>query len=292
MDDYQSSSAADSSRTRRQLVSSRLFVGVAFVLVGILFTMHTLDMVSVGSIGDWWPLILVAVGLAKLAQPDGTEGKVWGAFLVLFFGLWLAHNLDLVEVHPVRLWPVVLVFVGAAMIWRATRGPRAAEAACCPPPVEPPPPGLGLDAPEPPPLGEPAPAPEATPPQVAQVPSGSSAGGAAATASSVVSALALLGGTERHCVSKDFRGGDATAVMGGCKIDLRDAAIASSPAILETFAWWGGIEIKVPQEWTVVTEGTAILGAYEDKTRHRPSSREQTLVIRGAAIMGGVEVSN
>jgi hypothetical protein len=176
------------------------------------------------------------------------------------------------------------VFVGAAMIWRAMTTQRLAEEAPAPP-AGPGPDGLGLDAPVPPPDGPivppPLPASGSSPQPVLP-----------ATVSPVVSALALLGGTGRRCVSKEFRGGDATAIMGGCTIDLRDAAITRPPAILETFAWWGGIEIKVPPEWTVVTEGTAILGAYEDKTQHRPAATDQTLIVRGVVIMGGVGVSN
>jgi hypothetical protein len=54
---------------------------------------------------------------------------------------------------------------------------------------------------------------------------------------------------------------------------------------------WGGIEIKVPDEWEVVNRGNAFLGGFEDKTRPLPGANRR-LVVTGTAIMGGVEVKN
>lgn len=107
-----------------------------------------------------------------------------------------------------------------------------------------------------------------------------------------VNAAAFLGGTRRNVFTSDFRGGELTAVMGGCDIDLRNATIATSPAVIDVFAFWGGIEIKVPNTWTVIFEGTPILGGYDDKTFKQTAEENQRLIIRGTIIMGGVEVTN
>jgi len=53
-----------------------------------------------------------------------------------------------------------------------------------------------------------------------------------------VSLIAVLGGVEHRNSSQDFRGGHASAILGGCDIDLRRASIASGPAILDVFAFW------------------------------------------------------
>lgn len=108
---------------------------------------------------------------------------------------------------------------------------------------------------------------------------------------STISAVAVLGGVNHGNNSRTFRGGDLTAVMGGCQIDLRGAAIEGD-AVIDVFAMWGGIEIKVPEAWSVSGRVTPILGGYEDKTRPPVDATTQRLIVRGIVIMGGVEIKN
>lgn len=116
-------------------------------------------------------------------------------------------------------------------------------------------------------------------------------GVADADSHSMISAVAVLGGVNRGNNSRTFRGGDLTAVLGGCQIDLRNAAI-DGEAVIDVFAIWGGIEIKVPEDWSVSGRVTPILGGYEDKTHPTRDAATQRLVVRGMVIMGGVEIKN
>jgi predicted membrane protein len=104
--------------------------------------------------------------------------------------------------------------------------------------------------------------------------------------------LQFMGGTKTVVTTTDFKGGQATAVMGGCEIDLRHASMPEGrPAVLDTFAFWGGIEIRVPDDWEVVSQGSAALGGFVNNARSAPGARRR-LVVTGLAIMGGVEVKN
>ena len=118
----------------------------------------------------------------------------------------------------------------------------------------------------------------------------------ASDSASTVNAVAVMGGVSRTSNSPDFRGGDMAAFMGGCEIDLRQARIADGPAVIDAFAFWGGVEIRVPEDWTVIVKGVPLLGGYEDNTRPRAAEDRiepaQELVVKGFAIMGGVEVKN
>jgi hypothetical protein len=107
---------------------------------------------------------------------------------------------------------------------------------------------------------------------------------------SSVDVVAILGGSKRG-VSGDFEGGQAFAFMGGCEIDLRRVSMVKDEAVLDVFAFWGGVEIKVPEDWEVVSRGLAILAGFVDNTRHSPGAQKR-LVVTGMAIMGGVEVKN
>jgi hypothetical protein len=110
--------------------------------------------------------------------------------------------------------------------------------------------------------------------------------------------VAVLGGSKTGSggagggPQRDFKGGRAMAVMGGCEIDLRRASMPEGQEVMvDVFVMWGGIEIKVPEDWVVVNHGTAILGGFENKTRPLPGAAKR-LVVTGTAIMGGVEVKN
>ena len=107
----------------------------------------------------------------------------------------------------------------------------------------------------------------------------------------VLDVVAVLGGFERRVTSQDFRGAEITAIMGGCALDLRGASIEKE-AVISVFAFWGGVTLKCPPDWTVVLEGTPILGGFEEKTVAPPPGNARRLVVRGYAIMGGVEVRN
>jgi len=110
------------------------------------------------------------------------------------------------------------------------------------------------------------------------------------SAENLIDITAILGGFERRVSAPDFRGGEITAIMGGCALDLREAALTTE-AVINVFAIWGGITIKVPPDWTVILNGTPVMGGFTEKTARPPDNRKR-LVVTGYAIMGGVEVRN
>jgi len=107
-----------------------------------------------------------------------------------------------------------------------------------------------------------------------------------------IDATAILGSVKRVSGSQGFSGGDITAVLGACELDLRQSLLAEEGAEIDVFTLFGGVEVIVPDDWEIVLAGTAILGAFEDSTRQIPGPRLKRLVIRGLAVMGGVEVKN
>lgn len=112
-------------------------------------------------------------------------------------------------------------------------------------------------------------------------------------AAATVNALAFLSGVDRKNDSAEFRGADLTAVMGGCDLDLRQARISEGRPVIQVFAFWGGIDIRVPPDWAVDSRVLPLLGSYED-TREQISEAADAprVVIKGMAVMGGVEVKN
>jgi hypothetical protein len=121
---------------------------------------------------------------------------------------------------------------------------------------------------------------------------GTPTGDGPVAADAVISLFAFMSGFKRLCNSQGFLGGEVTAIMGGCEIDLRQAVMKNDSAVITIFAFWGGVTIKVPQDWNVSVQGIPILGGLSDKTHPVHTDVKKHLIIRGQIIMGGAEISN
>lgn len=101
--------------------------------------------------------------------------------------------------------------------------------------------------------------------------------------------VAILSNRKIARTERDFSGANIVAFLGGCELDLTGADIAQSPAVIEAVAVWGGVQIFVPDRWEVIGEVTPFMGGFEVTTA--PTGKpERQLIVRGAAVMGGIEV--
>jgi hypothetical protein len=116
----------------------------------------------------------------------------------------------------------------------------------------------------------------------------SEAGGALSPHLNVFS---ILGGGEYRIRAKNFRGGDLVAFMCGFDVNLKDADIENSEAVITVNCLMGGGVIRVPETWAVSMRVAAFMGGHSLKAREG-SQPTKTLIVKGIAIMGGVEVRN
>ena len=85
----------------------------------------------------------------------------------------------------------------------------------------------------------------------------------------------------------------AVAVMGGVDMDLRHAEIDGPEIVITAVAFWGGIQITVPEGFEVELEGFSFMGGRDLKLRNVarvPGSPR--IRVRGFAIMGGIDVKS
>lgn len=219
---------------------ANIVFGLALTLVGALFLLHNLGLFNIHNVWNFWPLLLIAVGLAKALGGRGGE-RTFGAVVAFLGFVFLADFVFGWHVHIGQLWPVILVIVGVSVITRSIRGPR--------------PPGEVADQ------------------------------------SSIVRERAVVGGISRRNTSQSFQGGELTAFMGGCEVDLRDARMAGPQAVIDCFTMWGGITIQIPPDWVVDPQVSVFAAGFEDTTKP-PVNPAGRLIVRGTAFMGGVEVKN
>jgi hypothetical protein len=93
-------------------------VGAWLVLSGVLLTLDQMGLVEVRSFGRLWPLLLIALGLARLLLArEGSQSGFW----LLAIGSWFA--LDYFLGYRVQdTWPLVIVAAGLTIVWNATVG--------------------------------------------------------------------------------------------------------------------------------------------------------------------------
>ena len=105
---------------------------------------------------------------------------------------------------------------------------------------------------------------------------------------------AIFSGGKRR-IKGDFKGGKLDCIFGGFEINLRQATISGDSVELEINSIFGGAEIKIPESWEVVMQGTGIFGGFGDESTHPDTGiypNPKRLIIKGAAIFGGVNVKN
>jgi predicted membrane protein len=61
----------------------------------------------------------------------------------------------------------------------------------------------------------------------------------------------IMNGGEFRSRASNLRSGTAITIMGGVRIDLRDATLDPSGASLELNTMMGGLEVLVPEDWAV-----------------------------------------
>ena len=80
-----------------------------------------------------------------------------------------------------------------------------------------------------------------------------------------VKVFALMSGDQRTNTGARFRGAEMTALMGGARLDLRNASLPpGESAVIDVFTMMGGAVLMVPKGWTVDVQATSILGGIKD----------------------------
>ncbi|KQM76935.1 hypothetical protein ASE74_16815 [Pedobacter sp. Leaf216] len=109
----------------------------------------------------------------------------------------------------------------------------------------------------------------------------------------VIDVMAVFGGSNQTVYSKNFQGGDITAVFGGADIVMTQADFPETVS-LDVTAVFGGVKLIVPQNWAIKSNVTALFGSVEDKRSHLMPVAEmtKTLILDGTALFGGIEIKS
>ena len=105
--------------------------------------------------------------------------------------------------------------------------------------------------------------------------------------------VAVMSGTKRKGRWRPGERCSAVAVMGGCKLDLRDAEIAGRRIEITAISVMGGVRIVVPEGIEVDVGGIAVMGGKKVKLADVPPRPGTPVIhVRVISVMGGVAVES
>jgi len=108
-------------------ITGQLVLGVSIAVLGVLFTLDNLHILRAREVLRFWPVALIAIGLVHVSQAKTAAGTVGGGVWILVGVVLLGGRLGLFHANIFSLWPLILVLVGARIVWQTTAGERAVD---------------------------------------------------------------------------------------------------------------------------------------------------------------------
>lgn len=105
--------------TNMTRVAPRLIIGCGILALGLLWTLDNLDILESDRLTEWWPLVIILIGVVKLF--DQRAGKFTGGVLILIGVILLTGTLDLVNWDFGDIFPILIAIIGGKLVWDALR---------------------------------------------------------------------------------------------------------------------------------------------------------------------------
>lgn len=104
--------------SHRERFGGQVVIGVALICAGGALFLEKEGIISIGPIWQYWPLILIGLGIVKTMQAQSRKEQGMGIWL-LFIGLWFEVSLlNLWGLTFSETWPVILIAFGISMLWK------------------------------------------------------------------------------------------------------------------------------------------------------------------------------
>jgi len=228
--------------TPQERPHQKAWIGIALVIFGGYFLLRNFDMIP--AIIPYylfsWKSILIIIGGSMLIT-----GRKEGIIFLAIGSFFLLPDLFFMPYFQIRdWWPLILIIIGIVIILRRRD-------------------------------------------HVNRRPGDSS--------DDFVDETSIFGGSEKSFSSQNFRGGKITSIFGGSEIDFSEAKMQGDEIIIDVFCMFGGNNMIIPNEWTVINETFVIFGGVADKRRRSASKANnlnKVLRIKGLVIFGGAEIKS
>ena len=111
------------------------------------------------------------------------------------------------------------------------------------------------------------------------------------TANGFLNSNNLFGGVRHVVLDEVFKGAKIRNSFGGTTIDLRHTHIEKGETIIDIESNWGGVELYIPADWKVINRCSPFFGGCDDKRSQATiTDPERVLIICGNITFGGLEI--
>jgi predicted membrane protein len=247
--------------THNQSGRGNMWTGVFLLIIGAVALLKAM----LFPLPAWvftWQMLLIALGFF-LGIRHGFRGGAW-FILMLVGGVFLINEFFPEIMLRQYLWPAALIVLGLFFIFKPRRHHRYLKENADEKVDDKIEPALNVENKR---ISEPT------------------------SGEDYIDTTSIFGGVKKNIISKNFKGGDITNIMGGSEIDLTQADINGTVTIDLTQVF-GGTKLIVPSNWQVKAQMAAIFGGVEDKRSVQNTTLDpnKLLIIDGTSIFGGIEI--
>jgi predicted membrane protein len=104
----------------KSIFDAKVIFGLAIIIAGLVLFLENVGIIGYVNIWDWWPVLLILLGIGQLAQPKECRQTWTGIVLVGVGLLFLGNNLDIFYFRFRDLWPLILILVGLSILRHTT----------------------------------------------------------------------------------------------------------------------------------------------------------------------------
>jgi hypothetical protein len=105
----------------RQSLWGAFILGLGIFTLGVILILDNFGVINGSVLAPFWPLLLIVVGVSHLVGPSSARKVGWGLSWIAVGAIILLNNLGVIAVGVQILWPVILVILGANLVFRGAR---------------------------------------------------------------------------------------------------------------------------------------------------------------------------
>jgi hypothetical protein len=105
----------------RQSLWGAFVLGLGIFALGVVLILDNFGVIDGSVLVPYWSVLLMVVGVSHLVGPSSVRKPGWGLSWIAVGAIILFNNLGVIAVGIQVLWPVVLVILGANLLFRGAR---------------------------------------------------------------------------------------------------------------------------------------------------------------------------